>query len=228
MIITIDGPAATGKTSVARQVAKRLHFTYFDTGAMYRAFTWFFLKSQLIIEQIDEIKKLVDQFPFTVETKGQSKRYFVGDEDVTEEIRSHLVTSHVSEISALDCVRAKLLDVQRQVAVQGDFVFEGRDLGTVVFPKAEIKIFLTADPRIRAERRLAELLVKYPKEEMELTKQAMLGDLLKRDDYDSNRLNAPLKCPRGAYRIDTSVMNLSEVVEHIIQFIAKSYPEKIP
>lgn len=228
MIITIDGPAATGKTSVAREVAKKLHFTYFDTGAMYRAFTWFFLKSQLGIEQIDEIKKLVEKFPFTIETKGQSKRYFVGDEDVTEEIRSHLVTSHVSEISAMDCVRAKLLDVQRQVAVKGDFVFEGRDLGTVVFPKAEIKIFLTADPRIRAERRLAELLVKYPKEEMELAKQSMLADLLKRDHYDSNRLIAPLKCPQGACRIDTSVMSLSEVVDHIIQFIAKSYPEKIP
>lgn len=228
MIITIDGPAATGKTSVARQVAKRLHFTYFDTGAMYRAFTWFFLKSQIALEQIEEIKKLVDQFPFKVETKEQGKRYFVGDKDVTEEIRSHLVTSHVSEISAMDCVRSKLLDIQRQVAIQGDFVFEGRDLGTVVFPQAEVKIFLTADLHIRAERRLAELLAQYPKEEIELAKQSMLADLLKRDHYDSNRLLAPLKCPSDAYKIDTSIWTLDEVVDRIIQFITEKYPEKIP
>ncbi|VHO04703.1 (d)CMP kinase [Candidatus Rhabdochlamydia sp. T3358] len=228
MIITIDGPAATGKTSVSRQVAKRLHFTYFDTGAMYRAFTWFFLKSQIAIEQIEEIKKLVDQFPFKIETKEHDKRYFVGDQDVTEEIRSHLVTSHVSEVSAIDCVRSKLLDIQRQCATQGDFVFEGRDLGTVVFPQAEIKIFLTADPRTRAERRLAELLAQYPKEEIELAKQSMLADLLKRDHYDSNRLSAPLKCPPDAYRIDTSTLSLDEVVDQIIQFTAEKYPEKIP
>ncbi|MGL5626679.1 MAG: (d)CMP kinase [Candidatus Rhabdochlamydia sp.] len=228
MIITIDGPAATGKTSIARQLAKRLHFTYFDTGAMYRAFTWFFLKSQIAIEQIEELKKLVNQFPFKMKIKDQNKRYFVGDTDVTEEIRSHLVTSHVSEISAIECVRSKLLDVQRQFAIQGDFVFEGRDLGTVVFPQAEIKIFLTADPHIRAERRLAELLVQYPKEEIELTKQSMLADLLKRDQYDSNRLIAPLKCPLDAYKIDTSTLTLDEIVDQIIQYITEKYPEKIP
>ncbi|MDQ5956325.1 MAG: (d)CMP kinase [Candidatus Rhabdochlamydia sp.] len=228
MIITIDGPAATGKTSVSRQVAERLHFTYFDTGAMYRAFTWFFLKSQVAVEQIEELKKLVDQFSFRIETKGHSKKYFVEDKDVTEEIRSYLVTSHVSEVSAIDCVRSKLLDIQRQYAIEGDFVFEGRDLGTVVFPQAEIKIFLTADPCVRAERRLAELLAQYPKEEIELARQSMLADLLKRDHCDSNRLNAPLKCPPDAYRIDTSTLTLNEVVEQIIQFTVEKYPEKIP
>lgn len=228
MIITIDGPAATGKTSIARQLAKRLHFTYFDTGAMYRAFTWFFLKSQISMEQTDEIEKLVSQFPFKIKTNEQNKRYFVGDTDVTEEIRSHLVTSHVSEISAIECVRSQLLDVQRQFAIQGDFVFEGRDLGTVVFPQAEIKIFLIADPQIRAERRLAELLTQYPKEEIELTKQSMLADLLKRDQYDSNRVIAPLKPALDAYKIDTSTLTLDEIVDQIIQYITEKYPEKIP
>lgn len=228
MIITIDGAAATGKTSVARQLAKRLCFTYFDTGAMYRAFTWFFLKSQLAIEQIEEIKKLVNQFPFKIKTKDQNKRYFVGDTDVTEEIRSYLVTSHVSEISAIESVRSKLLDMQRQFALQGDFVFEGRDLGTIIFPQAEVKIFLIADSHIRAERRLAELLTQYPKEEIDLTKQSMRAELLKRDQYDSNRLIAPLKCPADAYKIDTSMLTLDEIVDHIIQYITKKYPEKIP
>lgn len=228
MIITIDGPAATGKTSVARQVAKKLQFTYFDTGAMYRAFTWFVLKSQVSIDQVDEIKKLLDQFRFNIQTKKFVKKYFVGDKDVTEEIRSPLVTSHVSEVSAMDCVRSKLLDKQRQAAVQGDFVFEGRDLGTVVFPQAEIKIFLTADPSIRAERRLAELLAEHPNEMIELSKQSMLEDLLKRDCSDSNRLIAPLKCPPDAYKIDTSIMTLDEVVDCILQFVIENYPEKIP
>ncbi|MCL6756607.1 MAG: (d)CMP kinase [Candidatus Rhabdochlamydia oedothoracis] len=228
MIITIDGPAATGKTSVSRQVAERLHFTYFDTGAMYRAFTWFFLKSQIAIEQIEKMQKLVDQFSFRIETKEHSKRYFVGDKDVTEEIRSYLVTSHVSEVSAIDCVRSKLLDIQRQCAARGDFVFEGRDLGTVVFPQAEIKIFLTANPRIRAERRLAELLAQYPQEELELAKQSVLANLLKRDHYDSTRSNAPLKCSPDAYKIDASILTLNEVVDQIIQLIAEKYPEKIP
>lgn len=228
MIITIDGPAATGKTTVARQVAKRLQFTYFDTGAMYRAFTWFVLKSQIPVQQIDEVKKLLERFSFSIQTEKETKRYFVGDKDVTEEIRSHLVTSYVSEVSAMDSVRSKLLDKQRQFAAQGDFVFEGRDLGTVVFPQAEIKIFLTADPNIRAERRLAEMLAEYPNETMELSKQSMLAELLKRDHCDSNRLIAPLKCPQDAYKIDTSIMTLDEVVDCIIQVVVENYPEKIP
>ena len=101
-------------------------------------------------------------------------------------------------------------------------------MGTVVFPQAEIKIFLIADPGIRAERRLAELLAQYPKEEVELAKQSMLADLLKRDHYDSTRSNAPLKCPPDAYKIDTSTLTLNEVVDQIIQFTAEKYPEKIP
>jgi cytidylate kinase len=170
----------------------------------------------------------VDQFSFTIRTKEDIKRYFVGDKDVTEEIRSRLVTSYVSEVSAIECVRSKLLDMQRQFATEGDFVFEGRDLGTVVFPQAEVKIFLTADPNIRAERRLAELLAEYPKEEVELSRQSMLAELLKRDHDDSNRSIAPLRCPPGAYKIDTSIMTLDEVADCIIQFVIEKYPEKIP
>ena len=157
MIITIDGPSGTGKTTVARKVADKLHFIYFDTGAMYRAFTWLVLKQNVDVRDSSAIENLLREFIFNIVDENGKKQYFVGDQNVTEVIRSRPVTAHVSAVSALREVRASLLNIQHRFAKTENVVFEGRDLGTVVFPNAELKIFLTADPQIRAERRLIEI-----------------------------------------------------------------------
>jgi CMP/dCMP kinase len=222
MIITIDGPSGTGKTTVARRVADALHFVYFDTGAMYRGFTWFVLEHHADIDDAPEIQNLLNNFVFSVLEKNGEKQYFVGEHNVTEIIRSPLVTAHVSAVSASREVRTSLLQIQHRFAEAKNAVFEGRDLGTVVFPNAELKIFLTADPQIRAERRLSEMLEKQPRESRALSKEQMLADILRRDAYDSTREIAPLSCPDDALQIDTTQLSIDQVVDQIV----KCYKQK--
>ncbi len=210
MIITIDGPSGTGKTSVAKRVAEALHFAYFDTGAMYRALTWLMLESHIELHEESEVQACIDHFDFHVEEEGGGKRYFVGHQEVSSQIRSPAVTQAVSAVAALPLVRASLLVFQHRFAKTQDAVFEGRDLGTVVFPQAEIKIFLTADPSVRASRRLQELPEK-------VSHETVLSDLNRRDTLDSTREVAPLACPLGAFVIDTTPLSIDEVVARIIQ-----------
>lgn len=224
MIITIDGPSGTGKTTIARHLATRLGFVYFDTGAMYRALTWYVLEQNVDIQNQQALELLLDHFSFNIEEKESQKRYFVGSVDVTEAIRSPVVTAHVSAVAAQKKVREALLDVQHQFAKNKDAVFEGRDLGTVVFPNAELKIFLTADPQIRAERRLLEFMEKSP--DMLLDKQTVLKDIQQRDALDSQREVAPLKCPQGAHCIDTTSLSIEQVVEQIAAYIKKPPAKK--
>jgi CMP/dCMP kinase len=218
MIITIDGPAGTGKTTVARHVAERLHFSYFDTGAMYRAVTWVLLEKKIPLSDLPRIEKVLKNFVFSIQGEGKEKKYFVGEKEVTKQIRCEEVTSHVSAVSALPLVREALWKFQRAFATLEDAVFEGRDMGTVVFPKAEIKIFLTARPEIRAERRLQEIIQKNPEEALGLTHEQMIEEILRRDNLDSKRSLAPLKCPEDAYVIDTSDLSIDEVVECILKY----------
>lgn len=221
MIITIDGPSGTGKTTVAKQVANALGFTYFDTGAMYRAVTWFILKHNIKPSDEQAIKELLDEFVFRIEDKNNAKRYFVNDHDVTEDIRSSKITGAVSEIASMPLIREKLWKVQRDFAKKESAVFEGRDLGSVVFPDAEVKIFLTADPKVRARRRLEEVRRTRPYEAGEYDEQKMIQDIERRDHLDSTRELAPLVCPDGAYQIDTSTLSLVEVVEKILKIKEK-------
>ncbi len=222
MIITIDGPSGTGKTTVARKVADKLHFIYFDTGAMYRCFTWFVLENNVDVADSNGIQTLLDRFAFNISEKDGEKNYFVGEQNVTEVIRSRPVTAHVSAVSALKGVRSFLLTIQHRFAKERNVVFEGRDLGTVVFPKAELKIFLTADPQIRAERRLNELIEKQPLEAQNLSREQMLADIIQRDDYDSTRKIAPLRCPADAFQIDTSHLSIDEVVDQVVKYHSKN------
>ncbi|MGC1878129.1 MAG: (d)CMP kinase [Rhabdochlamydiaceae bacterium] len=221
MIITIDGPSGTGKTTVARKVADKLHFIYFDTGAMYRAFTWLVLKQNVDVRDSPAIENLLREFIFKIVDENGKKQYFVGDHNVTEVIRSRPVTAHVSAVSALKEVRASLLNIQHRFAKTENVVFEGRDLGTVVFPNAELKIFLNADPQIRAERRLIELIEKQPQEAENLSREQMLADIMRRDEYDSTRDIAPLRCPPDAFQIDTTHFSVSEVVDQIVNYFEK-------
>ncbi len=218
MIITIDGPSGTGKTTVARRVADQLHFVYFDTGAMYRCFTWFVLERNVAVDDSSAIEALLKKFVFNIVEKNGAKQYFVGDQNVTEVIRSRPVTANVSAVSALREVRASLLTIQHRFAQGRNAVFEGRDLGTVVFPTAELKIFLTADPEIRAERRLNEILEKRPEEVGTLNREQILVDIVRRDEYDSTREIAPLRCPPDALQIDTSHLSIDQVVDQIVKY----------
>lgn len=226
MIITIDGPSGTGKTTVARNVARRLGFVYFDTGAMYRAFTWLLIERKIDINDPEAIHKCLEEFDYKIEDVNREKHYFVGSFDVTSAIRSDAVTQFVSPVSALREVRTYLLDLQLRFALSQDAVFEGRDLGTVVFPNAELKIFLTADPHVRAERRLKEVLSKNPDQGKGLSHAQMLADIIRRDEHDSNREVAPLRCPADAFQIDTTNLSIDQVVEQIVKCCIERFPDK--
>jgi len=215
MIITIDGPAGTGKTTVARKVADKLGFTYFDTGAMYRAVTYQILKKNVDLGASEQLTSFLKDFHFEIHSEKNEKRYFADGEDVTEAIRTTDVTNHVSEVSANPAIRQALVRIQREFGRNKNSVFEGRDMGTIVFPKAEVKIFLTARPAVRAERRYLEL-----KEKNALTnEQEVLQGLLERDHFDSTREMSPLKQAEDAHLLDTSDLTLEQVIERVIALI---------
>lgn len=217
MIITIDGSAGTGKTTVAKQVAQKLDFAYFDTGAMYRSLSWFLLNRKVDIGDEKQIEKALSDFDYVIKEEEGHKKYFVGARDVSLEIRSKQVTEVVSQISAYRSVRKALSETQKDYGAKGNAVFEGRDLGTVVFPHAEVKIFLTARPEVRARRRSQELKQKYPNEHVD--EEEVLLSILKRDEYDSKREVAPLCCPEDAFIVDTSDLSIDEVVSKILDYI---------
>eukprot|EP01066_Platyproteum_vivax_P005339 Platyproteum_vivax@DN16779_c0_g1_i1.p1 len=158
--ITIDGPAGTGKSTVAKGLAEELGFSYFDTGALYRAITWKVLQENLSLDDHKKLDTLLKTFSFHI----KEGRYFVGDVDVTMALRTKDVTALVSEVPALSKVRAVLKPIQISAAKEMDAVFEGRDLGTVIFPHADLKFFLTARAEVRAERRFKELQKKFPEQ----------------------------------------------------------------
>ena len=216
MIITIDGPSGTGKTTVAKLVADRLHFLYFDTGALYRAVTWLAIDRSIPASDIPSIKDMLQHFDLQMVDEEGKRKYLLADRDITEEIRSIAVTERVSAYSAMQEVRAFLLTIQREFALKQNVVFEGRDLGSVVFPQAEIKIFLTADPVVRARRRHEELVRKETK--ATLDQQAVLEAQRKRDAYDSSREIAPLQCPNGAFVVDTTDLTIEQVVEKVVGY----------
>lgn len=217
MIITVDGPAGTGKSTVAKKVADRLSFTFFDTGAMFRAVTLVIQNQHIPYSDEERIEQLLKHFHFRIETTAGQKRYFVGNQEVTNEIRSQIVTRHVSEVAALKVVRDSLKNLQRRFATDCNAVFEGRDMGSHVFPQAELKIFLTASKEVRAERRFRELLLSHPSEAENMTLQQVFDDLVRRDQFDSSRELAPLRPAEDALVIDTSDLSIEEVVEKIIQ-----------
>lgn len=217
MIITIDGPAGTGKTTIAKKVAEKLGFQYFDTGAMYRAVTYKILKDKVDLSDQPKVKNLLEQFHYDIKHEGPSKQYFVEGVDVTEVIRMPEITKNVSAVSAIPEVRESLVKIQRHFGKVENSVFEGRDMGTIVFPQAEVKIFLTARPAVRAERRYQEIKDKIPGS----TQEDIMREILERDNFDTSREISPLKQAADAHLIDTSDLTEEEVVAQVVSLISK-------
>jgi CMP/dCMP kinase len=219
MIITIDGPAGTGKSTVAKGVAKKLGFAFFDTGATYRSLAWLALKKKVNPADEKAVVALLAQFHYEIRLEEAERRYFVNDVEVTAQIRTPEVSVASSQVAIYPEVRKAMVKIQRAYGSLGNVVFEGRDMGTVVFPEADLKIFLTAKPAIRAERRYQELMQKTP--HLNLNKEALLKEIEERDIADSTRKLSPLKQAKDAILIDTSHLTAEEVIERVIELYRK-------
>ena len=218
MVITIDGAAGVGKTSTAKELAKRLGYQYFDTGAMYRAVTLFFIRENVDLSSKSEVVKSLDSIKLNIDFSSESEmQIFLDEDDISLKIRSQEVTRKVSAVSALKDVREMMVNIQRSFTANGNFVVEGRDIGTVVFPDAKYKFYLQADYDIRAERRLADFEKLNEAKNINEIKE----DLEKRDKYDSSRKLSPLKKPDNAIIIDTTLCTFEEQVYKILKHIEK-------
>ena len=218
MIVAIDGPAASGKSTTAKMVAKKLEMTYLDTGAMYRAVTLALLRSNTDLDDYDSVCQVVDELELDIYDKGSKTIVILDGEDVSEKIRSMSVTENVSAVSAMKYVRQNMVEIQRNIGKNTNCVVEGRDIGTVVFPDAEFKIFMVADVNMRAERRFKDL------HEMGESRsfQDVLADLRRRDEKDSTRAYSPLQKADEAIEIDTSMLSIDQQVEKIINLLKKN------
>lgn len=216
MIITIDGPIATGKSTIAKRLAKEIGYIYFDTGAMYRSLTYAMIKAGVSPKDPQAVEAFLKTFDLDIKIKHGSRLYYANGEDVTGFLRSPEVTANVSEVSALPAVREKLLVFQRELSKGVNVVFEGRDMGTTVFPDADLKIFLTGRLEVRAQRRCEELHQKFPEMFKDLTLEQCMKDIQDRDHSDMTRELSPLRKADDAVEVDTSDLTLDEVVEAIL------------
>jgi len=215
MIIAIDGPAGSGKSTIAKLVAKDMGLVYLDTGAMYRLVTLKALNEGILgndgLNELDKIKKLLDDLNIDI----RENRFYLDDADVSEEIRKPVVSENVSDVAAIREVREKMVDLQRKFSESKNVILDGRDIGTVVFPNADLKIFLVADARERAKRRYRELIEKGENVEIE----EIYENILKRDKIDSTRKESPLKKAKDAVEVDTTSKSIEEVKNEILRMV---------
>ncbi|MAE70878.1 MAG: hypothetical protein CME06_10465 [Gemmatimonadetes bacterium] len=225
-IVAIDGPAGSGKSTTARLVAEGLGFTYLDTGALYRAVTLHALNLGVDPEDEEGLGRVLREIELHFEPTGagEGPRLIMNGRDVSEEIRSMRVAASVSAVARSAVVRGSLVDLQREIGRAGGFVVEGRDIGTVVFPDAEIKVFLVADVEQRAERRLGDL---RRAGDTEISLEQVRKNLLDRDAIDSGRAIAPLRKAADAVELDTSRLTIAEQVDKVVCFCT-SLPTSTP
>ena len=216
--IAIDGPAGAGKSTIARRLAQELGYRYVDTGAIYRTVAYFMDLWGVSPKDVDGVTRYIDELTVEIEYDDDGIQHMImNGMDVTEDIRSQEISQKASLISAHAVVREMLLDMQREMARRYNVIMDGRDIGTVVLPKATVKIFLTASPEVRAQRRTDELLAKGQKANYE----TVLKEIRQRDYQDTHREIAPLKMAQDSVKVDTSDMNLEQAVETIRQIVAK-------
>lgn len=212
IIIAIDGPAGSGKSTTAKLVAQELEYIYIDTGAMYRAVTLAWLREKKELTEI-VLNDLMNRISVSIEQSENGQRTMLNGEDVSEEIRTPEVNKYVSPISAVSCVREKMVEQQRSIGKKGGIVMDGRDIGTVVFPNAELKIFLVASIETRAKRRQLELKQKS----IDFSVEEIKKQIIERDKYDSSRELSPLRKAGDAIEVDTSYLTIEEQVNIIVE-----------
>lgn len=217
MKIAIDGPAGAGKSSIAKLVAKKLSFVYVDTGAMFRTVAYYFLSQGKDPSDAEMVTEECEKISISIEYKDGAQHIFLDGTDVSTEIRQEEVGKNASVVAKNQAVRNRLLALQRQMAEKQDVIMDGRDIGTVVLPDAQAKIYLTASASVRAERRYKELVEKG--ETCNLKK--IEEDIIARDEQDMNREIAPLKQAEDAVLVDSSYMTIEEVVDKIIEIVEK-------
>ncbi|WP_311486182.1 (d)CMP kinase [uncultured Anaerococcus sp.] len=210
-IIAVDGPSGSGKSTISQIIAKKLNIEYLNTGLMYRAVTKYFLDNNLDEQTDDEIlKRILEE----ISIDFKDNRLLLNGIDVTDKLRNDEVTANVSWVSARSYVREKMVDLQRKIAENTSFILDGRDIGSVVFPDAKYKFYLTASAITRAKRR-------FDQGESDMTVEEIEKAIIKRDNYDSNRKVAPLKIAEGAVVIDSSNLDINQTVDKILSYMEK-------
>ena len=210
--IAIDGPAGAGKSTIAKKLAAELGYHYVDTGAIYRTVAYFMDLLGVSPKDVDGVERYIDELTIEIEYDEEGKQHMImNGMDVSDDIRTQDIAQKASLVSAHAVVREVLLDMQRDMAKAYDVIMDGRDIGTVVLPKASVKIFLTASPEVRAKRRCDELIAKGQKAKYE----TILKEIKQRDYQDTHREIAPLKLARDSIKVDTSEMDIDQVVTYI-------------
>ena len=215
IIIAIDGWSSCGKSTLAKALAKKLSYAYIDTGAMYRACTYYFIQHQIDLKDEDAVQAALKNIQITFKAIEGLNTTFLNGKNVEQEIRSMAVSNLVSPVAELSVVRKFLVEQQQAMGQQKSVVLDGRDIGTVVFPNAELKIFLTAEPEVRAERRFEELKQKG----IQITLAEVIANLQERDHIDSTRADSPLKQAEDAHLIDNTYMDLDTSINKVLELM---------
>ncbi|MCR4781921.1 MAG: (d)CMP kinase [Lachnospiraceae bacterium] len=213
MNIAIDGPAGAGKSTIARRAARELGFLYVDTGAMYRAVALYMINNNIDFSDEEKVSLAVKNVNIDLCYENDEQQILLNGKNVNSLIRTPEVSATASKTSSYKAVRERLLDLQKDIAAKNSVLMDGRDIGTVVLPNAELKIFLTASSKVRGERRYKELIERGEKADL----SSIIKDIEKRDEQDRNRAIAPLKQADDAVLVDTSDMSIDEVVNRIIE-----------
>ncbi len=220
LIIAIDGFSSSGKSTIAKDVAKKLHYRYLDTGAMYRAVTYKILKHNIKLLDIDSIIKLLDDTSIDFKIVEGENHIFLDGVDIENKIRELEVANNVSEVSSIPTVRKFLVKLQQEIGKNGNIVMDGRDIGTVVFPNADIKFFVSASLDTRAKRRFEERKAKNNNKNLNL--EEVKDNLAKRDKIDSERKHSPLKVAKDAILLDTECMTKQEQLDFVLEKIKEN------
>lgn len=215
--VAIDGPAGAGKSSISKVVAKKLGYLYIDTGAMYRGITWALLNAGISIDDVDAVEAALSKIQLELRVEETGLSVWVNGTDVSQDIRTQYVTSHVSQVAAQKAVRTKLVEMQRHMASAGGVILDGRDIGSVVLPNAELKVYLTASVETRGHRRWLEL-----KDSENISLEEVCRTVAERDAMDMNRKESPLVCVDDAVVVETDHLSIEETVQTLIDLIRKA------
>lgn len=222
IVIAIDGYSSCGKSTIAKALAKKLHFIYIDSGAMYRAVTLYFLRNNIALDNHEAIQNALTDIHLNFHSRDYQSHITLNDEEVSEEIRQMPVSETVSHVSAIRDVRVEMVRQQQRMGKSKNIIMDGRDIGTVVFPDADLKLFMTADPKIRAERRYNELTLKGE----EVTMEEVFDNIAHRDYLDTTREESPLVRADDAIILDNTSMDQAEqlnfALEHVMPLLPKN------